>query len=276
MDRNLKELTLSSEAPVLCGSRSVVLTLAEFRREPTQTHESKHSPWAPKDVVYAFYDEKLLEQTHPQFKPYKDSKYYHARTGMQRDARTAETLGTLDVKRVHCACDCCKAPIYDSKNCLVKGIVGPSTKKECRRVRGTAVVTAQTQALADFALQVKKGQSWALRVEEEQQGEEGQFWLAKIEDDPYRLEDSIVFAGQVFDEGWIVAKARYYSFLLERGPLGAKERVYKLQRDQAYLSLNHLIRLDQALKLVKDSKSKSTPKPWVLTAADRARIEAAL
>jgi hypothetical protein len=67
MDRNLKELTLSSEAPVLCGSRSVVLTLAEFRREPTQTHESKHSPWAPKDVVYAFYDEKLLEQTHPQF-----------------------------------------------------------------------------------------------------------------------------------------------------------------------------------------------------------------
>ena len=73
-----------------------------------------------------------------------------------------------------------------------------------------------------------------------------------------------------------MAKARYYSSLLERGPLGAKERVYKLQRDQAYLSLNHLIRLDQALKLVKDSKSKSTPKPWVLTAADRARIEAAL
>ena len=67
MDRNLKELTLSSEAPVLCGSRSVVLSLAEFRREPAQTHESKHSPWAPKDVVYTFYDEKLLEQTHPQF-----------------------------------------------------------------------------------------------------------------------------------------------------------------------------------------------------------------
>jgi hypothetical protein len=56
MDKNLKELTLSSEAPVLSGSRSFVLALAQHRPEPTQTHESKHSPWAPRDVVYAFYD----------------------------------------------------------------------------------------------------------------------------------------------------------------------------------------------------------------------------
>jgi len=38
-------------------------------------------------------------------------------------------------------------------------------------------------------------------VEEDQQREEGQFWLAKIEDDPERLEASITFAGQVFKEG---------------------------------------------------------------------------
>jgi hypothetical protein len=216
-------------------------------------------------VVYAFYDDALLERYHQQFTPYKDSKFYHARTGTQKDARTAETLGTLDMNRVHCARSRCKALIYDYQNCLVKNTVGASTKKECKRVRGTAAVTAQSQALADFTLRVKKGQSWPLRVEEDQQGEEGQFWLAKIEEDPERLEASITFAGQVFKEGWIVAKASYYSFIRERGPVEAKERVYKLLRDQTYLSLSHVVRLDRAVKLVNDTKSKSKPKPRVLT-----------
>ena len=56
----------------------------------------------------------------------------------------------------------------------------------------------------------------------------------------------------------------------------AKERVYKLLRNQTYLSLSHVVRLDRAVKLVNDTKSKSKPEPWVLTAAEGARIEAAL
>jgi hypothetical protein len=277
MDKNLKELTLSSEAPVLSGSRSVVLALAQHRPEPTQTHESKHSPWAPKDVVYAFYDDELLNRNHQQFAAYKDSKFFHSRTGMQRDARTAETLGTLSVNRIHCACDRCKAPNYDFQNCLVRHIVGPSTKKECKRVRGAAALTTQTQALADFSLRVKKGDSWPLRVEEDQEGEEGRFWLAEIDESPERLEESITFGGQVFQEGWIVAKARYYSFLRVRDPVAATQvRVYKLLKDPTYLSLNHLVRLEKPLKITKDKKSKSKAELWLLTAEERARIEAAL
>jgi hypothetical protein len=144
---------------------------------------------------------------------------------MQQDARTAETLGTLSVNRIHCACGHCKAPNYDFQNCLVKSIVGPSTKKECKRVKGSAAVTTQMQALADFSHMVKKGDSWPLRVEEDQEGEGGCFWLAKIDDHPERLEESITFGGQVFQEGWIVAKARYYSFLQERGPAAARVRL---------------------------------------------------
>ena len=64
-----------------------------------------------------------------------------ATTGMQKDARTAETLGTLNVNRIHCACESCKAPLYDYQNCLVKKIVGAVTQVECKRVRGTAAVT---------------------------------------------------------------------------------------------------------------------------------------
>ena len=70
----------------------------------------------------------------------------------------------------------------------------------------------------------------------------------------------MTFAGQVFKEGWIVVKAQYY----------------KLLPTDTYLSLNHIIRLGSPVTLVVDSKAKSKPKPWVLKAADRARIEAAL
>ena len=273
MDQNLKELTLSSEAPVLSGTRSVVLALAQHRKEPTRTHESKFSPWAPRDVIYAFYDDKLLDRSHQQFTAYKNSKVYHSRTGMQQNPRTAETTGVLDVNRIHCACDNCRAPKYDFRNCLVKVIVGSSLKVQCKRVRGTAPVATQTQALADFSLRVKRNSCWPVRVTEDQEGVEGRFWLAKIVDNPERLEESITFAGQVFNEGWIVAKACYYSFLRESGPEDARIREYKLLEDETYLSLNHLARLERPLTMKKDQSSKTGQKPWLLTAKESARIE---
>ena len=64
---------------------------------------------------------------------------------MQKDTRTAETPGTMNVNRIHCACEKCKAPLYGYQNCLVKRVVGAGTQKDCMRVRGTAAVTTQTQ-----------------------------------------------------------------------------------------------------------------------------------
>ena len=78
-------------------------------------------------------------------------------------------------RRIHCACGSYKAPLYDYQNCLVKQIVGAATQKECKRARGTAAVTTQTQKLADFPLQVRKGSTWPLGVEEDQESEEGRF-----------------------------------------------------------------------------------------------------
>jgi len=81
------------------------------------------------------------------------------------------------------------------------------------------------------------------------------------------------FAGQVFNEGWIVAKACYYSFLRESGPEDARIREYKLLEDETYLSLNHLARLERPLTMKKDQSSKTGQKPWLLTAKESARIE---
>ena len=81
-----------------------------------------------KGGVYAFYDDALLERCHQQFTPYRNSKFYQAITGMQKDVRTAEMPGTLDMGLVHRACSPCKAPTCDYKNCLIKNIVEASTK----------------------------------------------------------------------------------------------------------------------------------------------------
>ena len=72
-----------------------MLALAQHRKAPVQTYESKESPWAPRTVVYAHYDDSILAGAHPHFKAYKDSKKYHSRVGMVTDAATAETTGAL-------------------------------------------------------------------------------------------------------------------------------------------------------------------------------------
>ena len=118
-------------------------------------------------------------------------------------------------------------------------------------------MTAQTQALAGFSLQVRKGNTWPLGVEEDQEGEKGRFWLAKTKDEPERLEGTRTFASQVFKEGWIVAKAQYYSLPHGCGPGTGRERVYKLLPTDTFPSLNHITRLDSSVALVVDSKSNS-------------------
>ena len=58
----------------------------------------------------------MLARAHQQFTPYRNSKFYHARTGMLKDSQTAETLGTMYLNRIHCACESCRAPMYDYQN----------------------------------------------------------------------------------------------------------------------------------------------------------------
>jgi hypothetical protein len=266
-------ISCANDVPVFHGTRSVVLALAQHRPRPTETHDSKFSPWAPKHVIYAFYSDSLLEGAHQQFKAYKNSKFYHSRTGKQTDAAAAETGGSLDLKRIHCACARCKAPIYDFANCLVPNIVGRSTKVDCKRVTGAAGATTQTQALADFAVKLKNGACWPVRVAEDERNAEGRYWLASVVGEPERLVDSMTYAGQTFHEGWIVVKAKWYCFVRERVQ---HARVYRLLQDTAYIPVSAFIRVEGAVKLQRDAASRSTPKPLILSVEEQTRITDAL
>ena len=87
----------------------------------------------------------------------------------------------------------------------------------------------------------------------------------------------MTFASRIIKEGWILAKAQYFSLLHGRGPETAGGQVLKPFPTEAILSLNHITRLGWSVALMVDSKSNSKKtEPWVLRAADRALIKAAL
>ena len=238
---NVRKLSLSNQSPLFHGTRNLVLALSMFFPKPTKTHESKSSAWAPKDLFYAFYDDSLLDRPHQQFTAYRDSKIFHSRTGMQLDASAAETRGTLALKRLHCACTNCKAPVYDFWNCSLRDIVGKPTRRECVRVSGKAAVATQTQALADFSIRLKRGKYWPVRADDDERAAEGPFWLAFIINEPERLAQSMTYAGQTFNEGWIVVKVKWCTFIRERS---AGARLYKVQPEEVFISVGAVIRVE--------------------------------
>ena len=78
---------------------------------------------------------------------------------------------------------------------------------------------------------------------------------------------------QSFQVGWIVAKACWCSFVRKRGSTQSPDRAYKeLVGDEAFVSMNHLIRLDRPVKHTWDNKQKH----WVLPSAEIEYIEGAL
>ena len=274
---NVRQLSMSSAVPVFAGTRSVVLALAQHRKAPVQTYESKESPWAPRTVVYAHYDDSILAGAHPHFKAYKDSKKYHSRVGMVTDATRAETTGALALKRLFCACQNCRPPTYDFANCLVKDIVGNTTRKETKRVAGAAQVTTQTQALADFSVKLKKGACWPVLVDDDQRAAEGKkYWICKLEDKPERLTKGMTYAGQTFDAGFIVVKVKWMEFLREKKHGGEELRMYSPPASEQIISVSAIIRLDKPLKLQKDTQSKAKVKPLALSQAEQARISGAM
>ena len=108
--------SIDALATVPASSRGFPLLLhrrlfrRRFRPDPLALHVLHHGIGGGV-ILHAFYDGALLARAHQEFTPYRDSRFYHARTGIQKDARTAETLGTLNLNRIHCACERCKAPL---------------------------------------------------------------------------------------------------------------------------------------------------------------------
>jgi hypothetical protein len=131
--------------------------------------------------------------------------------------------------------------VYDFWNCSLRDIVGKPTRRECVRVSGKAAVATQTQALADFSIRLKRGKYWPVRADDDERAAEGPFWLAFIINEPERLAQSMTYAGQTFNEGWIVVKVKWCTFIRERS---AGARLYKVQPEEVFISVGAVIRVE--------------------------------
>ena len=79
--------------------------------------------WSPDTKIYAYYSPKVLNKKKKEhFKPYKNSKHYHARHGMCTNASRADTFGPLIVCEAFCACSKCLQ--FKFEECLVAQHVG--------------------------------------------------------------------------------------------------------------------------------------------------------
>lgn len=95
----------------------------------------------------------------------------------------------------------------------------------------------------------------AVNVAADQRSEdEGGYWLAKLRTGAYALPRNMLCCGEEFEEGWIVAEARWYK--LEKPEL----RGYKLMPEKVTLLVNAMVRLSN----LKFANSSSGPQKRTL------------
>ena len=240
------------------GTRNCVLYMAQHHPAPAAgSNQQKPATWSPDTKIYAYYSPKVLNKKKKEhFKPYKNSKHYHARHGMCTNASRADTFGPLIVCEAFCACSKCLQ--FKFEECLVAQHVGKVKTVEVTREKGAKAPVTQSLALPAFVTGVSKGQVWAVAAAEDERAEEGRYWLARIVEAPYQNPAEFVYRGERLEKDFYIAKIHWLR-CVRRG----ERRSYKEQREEHYLSMNAIIRTDGPVQLEKPAGT-----------AKRARIKA--
>lgn len=222
------------------GTRNQVLLLAELYPKPLRDAGNKSGVWSPDRIFYAYYSEEVLaSRANADFKPYRDSKKYHFRVGLNTIAAKAKE-GRLTVREGFCACSSCHAPKFDFKNCMFSTMLGRPFYTACPPVHREAGAVTRTGEIAEFAGTLKAGEVRAVDVAPDQVVVEGApFWLCYLVENAFQAHAPVVFAGEHFDEGFYLVKIRWYQF--DRLD-SARQRCYRLLDDEHMLSVHSLIR----------------------------------
>jgi hypothetical protein len=222
------------------GTRNQVLLLAELYPKPLRDAGNKSGVWSPGRVFYAYYsDEVLASRANTNFKPYKNSKKYHFRVGLNAIAERAAE-GRLTVREGFCACSSCYAPKFDFKNCKFTTMLGRPFTTVCPPVRRVLGALPAVMEIAQFAGTLKAGEVRAVDVAADQLRVEGApFWLCELLENAFQATAPVVFAGEHFDEGFYLVKIKWYQFVRLDS---AGQRCYRLQDDEHMLSVHSIIR----------------------------------
>lgn len=245
------------------GTREQVLLLAALYPKPLRDAGNKTGIWSPGRIFYAYYSPNALaERAKKNFKPYKNSKKYHFRVGMNTIAAKASE-GKLTVREGFCACSSCHAPKFDFKNCMFTTMLGRAQSVTCPPLRPVTGVVTRTAEIAEFAKELKAGQVRAVDVVPDQMALEGApFWLCLLVGDAFQASEPVVFGGEYFEEGFYLVKMKWYEFVRNDS---SGQRCYRLLADERMLSVHSLIRCEVKKLPAVDPIRAHVPQLFTLT-----------
>ena len=183
------------------------------------------------------------------------------------------------MRRRFCACPSCASPVAKYRECKAKRIVGVLKQVNCPAKKVAPGVTTRGGALSAFAKLLKMDEFRAVRVAEDQEDLEGNFWLAKLVSTAFENEEECTFAGETIHAGVLVVRIQWLQFVRENMSSGRTQgeavgRCYRLLPEERLLAITAIARIDP-VKLAGASGRRRSPSGgiFVLESDEEERIE---
>jgi hypothetical protein len=256
------------------GTRNMMLYLAQNHPTPTVS-AARSGRWSPQRYFYGYYDEALVSRPKKYFKVYEQSKKYHYRGGFCADKFTVKHDGPITAKEYFCACPSCALPLCDFNNCKLKSLTGSRMSFHCPSIKPPDAVTTRLGSLAEFSKTIKKSEYRAVKVERDQQGIEGPYWLANVLGDAYQAPEDVTYAGDEIEKGSWVVKIRWLECDNHAESSSSSTRLYRKTNSEAEVRLlytNALVKTGP----VDLKKNRAQPRKLELLDSERMMIEQAM
>ena len=180
-----------------------------FDRQPSVAKADKSGWEAVGRYIYAFYDTaKFTRFAVPDATSFKGCQQHHRFIGLCEDSRRAELEGPLRVAKGYCACDPCL--LLQTDDCLLPQLVGKAVRAKAPLAKGGPMRVPQMLSLTQYAEWLEAKRLVAVNVDESELELEGPYWLALLSGDAFTIEEDMMYAGQQYRAGWVVAPGRWY------------------------------------------------------------------
>ena len=254
------------------GIQQLVRWLA-INKPETATPKSQKRGWeAIEQIFYGYIDTKLItkwampDADGSKFEGSKSCSFFN---GVCMDAMRAAKDGPVQARAEFCPCLECLLGRYDS--CLLKSEHGQMRSYTVPRLG--AVQKPQMMALQEWADSLRKGQVVVFVAHSADVHMEGVYWLALLLDSAFPATAADVaraHASDVFEEGWLLVKAKWYKYMPEaKHPKGW--RAYALLPDEKLLVIGESMLRLSGIKFEAQPRRELRPKPPAATGGGRGR-----
>lgn len=224
--------------------RSVVLNLAEeFKQQSKKTGDTRL--WSADEYIIGYLHDDLISGEPIHYKKFAGSKSHKFRYGANNDSQM-EALNPMKFRSHFCACNDCHFPVYKPARCRYRDIFSGNLKSHhASPIAIHAPAVTRTRALDVFAESVKANTFVAVRVAEDEQDEEGRFWLAHTLSDAYQLDAPTTVAGEEFEEGYWVVDINWLKRTQRSRSDDISGTIYEELNDNRLLNVAAIMRIEE-------------------------------